>query len=435
LKSDYKTLEINRLDNVIFIQLVEKKTHKYQTNETMRLAAHKLHALLCKHKLETVSLFAAGAQASHLLAFAEGLILSNYQFLKYFSDADKKRHSLKSIQVVNEQVTENQLYELKMLLKAVYLTRDLVNEPHLFQTALQMAKEVARMGKEAGFSVCIFNKKKIESLKMAGLLAVNKGSIDPPAFVVMEWKPDTYRNEKPLVLVGKGVVFDTGGLSLKPTPASMDLMKSDMGGAATVAGAIYAIAKAKLPVHVVGLLPLTDNRPGGNAIVPSDVLHMKNGKTVEVKNTDAEGRLILADALLYAQSYHPKLVIDLATLTGAAERAIGKYGIVAMQTTDEDTFNKLKISGKEVYERLVEFPLWEEYNEEIKSDIADISNLGGGTGGAITAGMFLKNFTNYPWVHLDIAGTAFLTANDAYRPKNGTGSGVRLLFHFIKNYL
>ncbi|HEY4798264.1 MAG TPA: peptidase M17, partial [Bacteroidia bacterium] len=226
----------------------------------------------------------------------------------------------------------------------------------------------------------------------------------------------------------------TGGLSLKPTPNSMDYMKCDMAGSAAVGGAMYAIAKAKLPVHVIGLVPATDNRPGGNAYAPGDVIRMYDGQMVEMLNADAEGRMILADALSYAKEYSPELVIDLATLTGAAAAAIGSFGIVAMGTAGENAKNKLKNSGNSTYERLAEFPFWDEYDELIKSDIADMKNMGGPYGGAITAGKFLARFIDYPWMHFDIAGPAFLQARDSYRGKGGTGIGVRLLFDFFKKY-
>jgi leucyl aminopeptidase len=213
----------------------------------------------------------------------------------------------------------------------------------------------------------------------------------------------------------------------------MDSMKCDMAGAATVAGTMYAIAKARLKYHVIGLIPATDNRPGGDAYVPGDVIRMYNGKTVEVLNTDAEGRLILGDALSYASKYKPSLVLDFATLTGAAAIAIGHYGIVCMGTADERVKERLKRSGNEVYERLVEFPFWDEYKHLLKSDIADMKNIGGPVAGAITAGKFLEYYTDYPWMHFDIAAPAFLTSADSYRPKQGTGVGVRLLFNYILN--
>lgn len=309
-----------------------------------------------------------------------------------------------------------------------------MNEPLSFLTATQLSKEIKSLGKSYGFKVEVLTKAKIEALKMGGLLAVNKGSIDPPTFSILEWKPVKAKNKKPIVLVGKGVVYDTGGLSLKPTPNSMDMMKCDMGGAAAVIGAMVAIAKNKLPYHVIVLVPATDNRPGGNAYVPGDVIRMYNGKTVEVLNTDAEGRMILADALSYADKYQPELVIDVATLTGAAANAIGHYGVVAMGNTPEKTMNKLKESGNNTFERIVEFPFWDEYNEQLKSSIADLTNLGNGAGGAITAGKFLENFTNAPYIHLDIAGPAFIKKQINYLSQGGTGVGVRLLYDFVKNY-
>ena len=212
----------------------------------------------------------------------------------------------------------------------------------------------------------------------------------------------------------------------------MEGMKSDMAGAAAVAGTLYAVAKAKLPVNVIGLIPATDNRPDGNAYVPGDVINMFNGKTVEVLNTDAEGRLILADALSYASKYDPELVIDIATLTGAASRAIGKYGIVAMGNNDK-WMKEVKDSGNAVCERIAEFPFWEDYDDLIKSDLADIKNIGGTDGGAITAGKFLAHFIDYPWMHLDIAGPAYTDSKYNYRGHGGTGIGVRLFFDFLSN--
>ncbi|MCL4165812.1 UNVERIFIED_CONTAM: hypothetical protein GTU68_033770 [Idotea baltica] len=214
----------------------------------------------------------------------------------------------------------------------------------------------------------------------------------------------------------------------------MDFMKCDMAGAAAVIGAICGVASLKLDKHVIGLVPATDNRPGGNAFVPGDIINMYDGTTVEVLNTDAEGRMILADALAYAKKYKPGIVIDLATLTGSAVAAIGSGGIVMMGTAAESSKNQLKKSGENVYERLVEFPLWDEFGDMLKSDIADLKNLGPREAGAITAGKFLEHFTDYPWIHLDIAGPAWLHGASSYRGKNGTGTGVRLLIDFISTY-
>jgi leucyl aminopeptidase len=275
------------------------------------------------------------------------------------------------------------------------------------------------------------NKAQIKAQKMGGLLAVNLGSPQPPTFTVMEWKPRNAKNKKPYVLVGKGVVYDTGGLSLKPTPSSMDYMKSDMAGAAAVACTLYALAKNKVPVHVIALVPATDNRPGGDAYTPGDVITMMSGHTVEVLNTDAEGRLILADALHYAKRYSPELVLDFATLTGAAAMAIGSYGIVCMGNANSNIKESLRKSGEAVYERLAEFPFWDEYDELINSDIADMKNIGGPIGGAITAGKFLQRYVDFPWMHFDIAGPSFLHGPSSYRGKGGTGVAVRFLVDFF----
>ncbi len=331
-----------------------------------------------------------------------------------------------------EQFTAEDLRELKAITTAVDKTRDLVNEPLSYLTAAQLSLEIEAMGKEAGFSVEVLEKKQIESLKMGGLLAVNKGSIDPPTFNILEYKPADAANAKPFVLVGKGVVFDTGGLSLKPTSNSMDYMKCDMAGAAAVAGTFYALAMAGVPVHVIGLIPATDNRPDGNAYVPGDVVKMYDGTTVEVLNTDAEGRMILADALAWAKQYDPALVIDLATLTGAAHIAVGEQAMVGMGNAGREYMDSLVKSGFEVHERIAEFPFWDDYADLMKSDIADLKNVGGRYAGAITAGKFLEHFTDYPYIHLDIAGPAFRKSADSYRSAGGTGIGVRLLFHYFK---
>lgn len=369
------------------------------------------------------------------LAFTEGAALANYQFLKYFKDKKEKKNSLDKIFVQDSKLDDSALLELNNLVEATLLARDLVNEPVSYLTAEQFSKEMQKAGKQYGFSVKVLHKKDIEALGMGGLLGVNKGSIDPPTFNIMEYKPKNAKNKRPIVLVGKGVVFDTGGLSLKPTPGSMDEMKCDMAGGAAVVGAISAIAANQLPVHVVALVPATDNRPGMNAICPQDILTMYDGTTVEVLNTDAEGRLILADALGYAKKYDPLLVIDLATLTGAAMRAVGSYASAIMGTADQDIMNQLSKSGFQTWERTVQFPLWKEYGNEMKSDIADLKNLGGANAGHISAGKFLEHFTTYPWIHIDIAGPAYSNAPQSYRTKGGSGVGVRLLYNFIKeNY-
>jgi leucyl aminopeptidase len=365
------------------------------------------------------------------LALAEGCVLGSYGFRKYKSD-EKGAPSLEKIGIVAKEVSADQVEELEDLCEAVFTARDLVNEPVSFLNAKQLAAEIRTLSRNSGFKVEVLGKERIEALGMGGLIAVNKGSLDDPTFSILEWKPKKAMNKKPLLLVGKGVVYDTGGLSLKPTPNSMDQMKCDMAGAAAVACAIAVVAKRELPVHVIGLVPATDNRPGGNAYAPGDVVRMHSGLTVEVLNTDAEGRMILADALSYGEQYKPELVLTLATLTGAAMRAIGTYGTATMGTAPDAEFKKLEEAGLATYERVARLPFWDEYGEEIISDVADIKNLGSDLGGAQTAGKFLARFTTHPYIHLDIAGPAFLTRKDGYRPKGGTGVGVRLLYELIK---
>ena len=427
IKADQKQIEINRLSNVIYIIVLEKN-EDYKAAEKARIAGGELTSTLNKAKIKSVSV---SSDLFTTYAFIEGMALSNYQFLKYFSD--KKVNPLKTIKVVGS-IKKVAVDEIQNIVNGTNYAKELVNEPQSFLTATQIAKEIKKLGKEAGFKVESFNKAKIKALKMGGLLAVNKGSIEPPTFSILEWKPKNAKNKKPIILVGKGVVYDTGGLSLKPTANSMDFMKCDMGGAAAVIGGLYSISKNKLPYHVIGLVPATDNRPSGAAYAPGDVITMHNKKTVEVLNTDAEGRMIMADALSYAQKYKPELVLDIATLTGAAAAAIGHYGVVGMGNADEKIMNKLKKSGNNVYERIAEFPFWDEYNEQLKSPIADLTNLGKGSGGSITAGKFLENFTNYPYIHLDIAGPAFLHNPINYLSQGGTGVGVRLFYDFVKNY-
>lgn len=422
---------VNQLTRLAYIQLIEEIDGKDESEqlETLRGIGNKVCTAINIHKYADVELQSLVENEELLLAIAEGCALSNYQFIKYKSEQDF--NTLKNIVVVSTQMKKTAVTELEILVEAVCKARNLVNEPQSHLNAIGFAEEMKKMGKAASFRVEVLNKKQIEALKMGGLLAVNKGSQTPPTFTIMEYKPKKAINKKPIVLVGKGVVYDTGGLSLKPT-AGMDTMKCDMAGGALVAATMYAVAKAQLKVHVIALVPATDNRPGENAYAPGDVIKMYDGKTVEMLNADAEGRMILADALAYAKKYKPELVMDFATLTGAAAAAIGSYGIVCMGTADEATKLNLKICGNQVHERLVEFPFWDDYGKLLKSDIADMKNIGGPVAGAITAGKFLEKFIDYPWMHFDIAGPAYNSAASSYRPKNGTGVGVRLMFQFLK---
>lgn len=447
IEQDKALIEINQYTRHAFVlvrdNLFGKKTSQklqFEKSEAFRKLGHQAARTLNKYKRETVTIVDAANDKNAALCIAEGIALGNYQFLKYVKEADKKRNSLKTI-FISSRIAPKEIEELRITIEATYIARTFVDEPVSYLTATQFSKEIQKLGIDSGYHVEVFDKVKIESLRMGGILAVNRGSVEPPTFNVLEWKPRDAKNKNPYVLVGKGVVYDTGGLSIKPTPGSMDEMKCDMAGASAVACTIYAIAKTKMPVHVIGLIPATDNRPGGDAYTPGDIITHFDGTTVEVLNTDAEGRLILADALAYAKQFKPELVIDLATLTGACVRAIGTCASGLMGTADEKTKAELKESGLRVFERLVEFPFWDDYAEMMKSDIADLKNVSGSpNAGAIAAGKFLEHFTKkengshaYPWIHLDIAGPAFLSKEESYRGKGGTGVGVRLLMDFFNN--
>lgn len=402
--------------------------------EAIRKCGASLIPVFNEEKAAAVTVTDADDRAEELLALTEGIALGNYQFLNYkVKDKAKEENSLRELDLFSKTVKEPMLEKLRTVLQATFIARDLVNEPVSTLDAVKLSKTFQELGKDAGFRVEVLSKAKIEALKMGGLLGVNKGSDIPPTFTIMEYKPARPRNKKPILLVGKGVVYDTGGYNIK-TGAGMETMKCDMAGAAAVGATMWAAAKAKLPVHLIALVPATDNRINGSAYVPGDVLTMYSGLTVEMLNTDAEGRLILADALAYGEQFGPEVVLEFSTLTGAAMVAIGHLGIVCMGTAPETVKNKLKTSGNNVYERLAEFPFWDECDELIKSDIAEIKNIGGTFGGAITAGKFLSHFVKSPYVHFDIAGPAFLGAKDGYRTKGGTGVGVRLLFDYLSNY-
>lgn len=423
-----------KADGLNSTSIVKLDTGKeeYLLLEAARKAGHTLNKYLNGAKIKEAAVYNASPN-SLTTAFIEGLALTNYEFLKY-KTKDVKAKTLAKLHIDARSADKAELDELSKIAEANFFSRDLVNEPLSYLTATQLSKDIAKAGKQYGFKVTVLDKKKIAALKMGGLLSVNKGSIDPPTFTILEYKGAKAKNKQPIVLVGKGVVYDTGGLSLKPTTNSMDMMKCDMAGAAAVAGIFAAVAQLKLPVNIVGLIPATDNRPGGNAYVPGDVVQMMSGLNVEMLNADAEGRMILADALHYAKQYKPELVFDFATLTGAAKAAIGGVASVYMGTADQGVKEKLEASANNTYERVVEFPMWDEYGDMILSDVADIKNVGGPEAGAITAGKFLEYFIDYPWLHFDIAGPAYSMKEDNYRGKYGTAVGVRMVTHFLKNY-
>ncbi|HMX40867.1 MAG TPA: leucyl aminopeptidase family protein [Saprospiraceae bacterium] len=420
-----------RAERLVFVRLLKPEKNPSLAAESARAAGNDLLRELRQYKLETLTLFNA-CSANRALPFAEGLALGSYQFFKYFTQPDKKDKPLRSIAFGPDVASEGEVAALDALVESVFLTRDWVNEPHSHFSAVHLGEQVEAAAAEYGFCAEVLGEEALESLRMGGLLAVNRASSVPPRFCILEWKPPAARNARPLVLVGKGVVYDTGGLSIKSSEG-MEYMKCDMAGAAVVAAVFALAARLRWPLHLVGIIPATDNKIGEKAIGPGDVITMHSGTTVEVVNTDAEGRLILADALHFAKKYEPELVLDFATLTGAAIKALGNQAIAYMGTAAREIKQAFEESGHATYERLVELPLWKEYGDELKSPIADLRNVGSSNGGMMTAGKFLEHFVgDLPWLHFDIAGPAYLRTANGYRPKEGTGVGVRLVAEFLR---
>lgn len=432
LKADEEYVYINSYYKCTYLIKLKKKPEEYKVREELRKTASVLKKLIKSNNHKELVITSYGAYKGAVEDFTEGFLLSIYTFHKHKTKKDEEsKTSYPSKLLLHGDINKADIKWLNDLTDAVYFTRDMINEPVNHLNAVALASRIERTGRDAGFKVEVLNKGKIESLKMGGLLAVNKGSVDPPVFCILEWHPEKCVNKKPLILVGKGIVYDTGGLNIK-TGDYMTNMKGDMAGAATVTGVIYTIAKNNIPFHVIGLVPATDNRPGGNAYTQGDIITMHNKMTVEVGNTDAEGRLILADALSYASKYKPELIIDIATLTGSAANTFGNQAIAVMTNADRKYISLLEECGQLVYERIAELPFWEEYGETLKSDNADIKSIGGREAGAIIAGKFLEKFAEYPLIHLDIAGTGLLRKDDYYRLKDGPGSGLRLLATYIR---
>lgn len=432
LRAGEEMVFINSYFKCTYIVRVKEGMEHYREREELRKSASGLKKLIKSnnHKDLVIASWATYREAAE--DFTEGFLLGIYTFARYKTkDEDEKKYRYPSKLLLYCDSGKTEVKWLTDITDAVYMVRDMINEPVNHLNASTLASVVSRIGKTAGFSVEVLTKGKIEALKMGGLLAVNRGSVDPPVFCILEWKPAKPVNKRPVILVGKGIVYDTGGLNIK-TGDYMAQMKGDMAGAAAVTGVFHAVAMNRLPVHVIGLIPATDNRPGGNAYTQGDIITMYNKMTVEVGNTDAEGRIILADALSYASKYKPELIIDIATLTGSAATTFSNQAIAMMTNADRKYVNLLSECGMEVYERVSELPFWDEYGEMIKSHIADVKNIGGREAGAITAGKFLEKFTDYPLIHLDIAGTGLLRKDDHYRLRDAPGSGVRLLATFIK---
>ena len=422
--SEESFIEVKTL-NSTYIYIKYSNEENPKDLEKLRLTGNS--CFLKKEKNQKVSIICNDLN-NQSNAFLEGFLLSSYTFNKYTS----KKSEPTTFEFIG--LSADQLNEILTTINVVFKVKDFVNEPPNKFKSEDFKNAILDYYEHTSIETKVLESDFLTENKYGGILAVNAASNTHPFLVVSEYKHENATNSNPIILVGKGVVYDTGGLSLKPTPNSMDIMKCDMAGAGTVVGILKAVHDNNLPLHIISILPITDNLIGPNAFSPGDVITMANGKTVEVMDTDAEGRLILADALYHAQQYKPELVIDLATLTGSALRAIGKEAAVYMGNASNKIKVQLEKSGIDTFERLVEFPLWDEYFEQLKSPIADLKNLGGPDAGAITAGKFLEQFVDYDWLHLDIAGPSYVTSPYNYRGNGATGTGVRLVYDFLKNY-
>ncbi|MFZ9594836.1 MAG: leucyl aminopeptidase [Bdellovibrionia bacterium] len=451
-------LEDSVAEHVVFLGLGAASE---LTEEKLRVMGGKLWAKLVAEKAKAVSIhldpLLAGVgkkdvrHSRWVRSFFEGLLLSSYEFDKYktgSSPSSSNRSSSKderpaphSIDLVTEDPVlksemESELAKLQSLCDAVFLTRDWSNEPSNVGTPIYYATEAKKLAKTHGLQCRILTEADAQKEKMGLLLGVGQGSERESRVVVLEYKPKGVKNPKTVALVGKGVTFDSGGISIKPA-LKMEDMKHDMTGAATVMGALLLAARWKVSTRVVGVLAFVENMPSGHAIQPGNVIASRAGKTVEIINTDAEGRLILADALDYAQDFKPDAVIDVATLTGAVSVALGKHccGVLG---NDENLIDSLRSAGDATGERLWPLPLFDEYLEDLKSDCADLKNSANDPmGGTIRGAIFLKQFIRkeVAWAHLDIASTAWGLGHLSYCPKKGaSGSYVRTLAEFLANY-
>jgi leucyl aminopeptidase len=384
-------------------------------------------------KLREVALFLprlpeGGARAAAKAA-SEGARLGLYRFDRHKSGAEN--HELETFWLVGDEQNLGSASEgAEVGQKAAWgtvLARDLANEPSNTATPEYLAGKAREIAERYGMEARVLDRAGIEEEGLTGLATVGRSATNEPRFIVLEHRRGG--DAAPVVLVGKAVTFDSGGISIKPS-GGMEDMKFDMSGGAAVLGAMEAVGALDLALNVVALVPATENLPGGDAYKPGDVLRMHSGKTVEIVTTDAEGRLILADALSYARRYEPAAVVDCATLTGACHVALGDHAS-GLMGNDEDLIAEVQTAGEASGERAWPLPLFDEYTEQIKGDVADLKNSGGRYGGALTAGAFLKEFADYPWAHLDIAGTAYGKKGNAYTPNGATGVPARLLVEFL----
>jgi leucyl aminopeptidase len=365
-------------------------------------------------------------------AVAEGLPFGAWNFTDLKQPPKDKKSDLRRVDILAPAKTKTMEagHRIGSAISAgQWFTRDLQMLPGNVCTPTYLARAAKKLGTRHKIKVTVLDEPAIKKEGLTALLAVAQGSAEEPRFIVLEYRGAPVKS-KPVVLVGKGVTFDTGGISIKPA-TSMEEMKFDMSGAAVVLGSFEVLGRLKPKVNVIGLIPTAENMPSGTALKPGDVIKAHLGKTIEIVNTDAEGRLILCDALSYARRYTPACVLDLATLTGAVVVALGNTAI-GLMGNDERLIDAVRAAGERSGERAWPLPLWDDYRELIKSQIADVKNSGGRAAGTITAGWFLREFVeDFPWAHLDIAGTAYSDHDSPSRVKGPTGSGVRLVSDFV----
>ncbi len=377
-------------------------------------------------------------------AVVEGTLLGLYRYVEHKTDSDRKKIeavTIVTLEKARATVIKDAVRQASVVCTSVNFARDLINAPSNDKTPRLLTEKIRLAAKEAGAKLTVFDEKQLERMGFGALLGVARGSVEPPRFLVLQHSGGG--NSKPVVFVGKGITFDSGGIALKPLEAPgtdpMWVMRYDMGGAAVALSAVLAAARLKLPLNVMALAPLTENMPSGSAQKPGDIVRSYGGKTIEVLNPDAEGRLVLADALGYAKTLKPQAVIDLATLTGAVKVALGKHA-AGMFTNDADLRSRLERAAEATAERVWLLPLWDEYKEQINSDFADVKNTGGRSAGAITAAKFLEKFAEgHRWAHLDIAGTAWIESSPdspkrEYLPIGASGYGVRLLVRLLRDW-
>ena len=365
-------------------------------------------------------------------SFLEGISLGNYTFEKYKKEKEKIRNLSVVCYTENQKALKSAIAKNKILTEGVFFTRDLQNEPASSLRPFELAERIKEKFDKSGLKVTVFDEKEIKKRNMGGLLAVGKGSSAKPRFIIIEYKSKLKKEtNKKIALVGKGVTFDSGGYCVKPAQGMLE-MKADMSGAAVVAGTLLVASKANFPFEIIGVIPAAENMINGEAMRPGDIVKTASGKTIEVGHTDAEGRMILADALDYASKQKPDEIIDFATLTGACVVALG-LNVAGIFTKNDRMADSLYKLGLKTYERVWRLPMWDEYHKANESKIADVNNDGGRWGGAITAAKFLENFVDkkIPWIHLDIAGPAINNDLTNYNKTYMTGFGVRIMFEYL----